>query len=87
MKKTEIAEKAGVDKGFAQFVLEGKRNPNTKKGMKVVLAAADEYANECRAKFVADVMRRWKLKEVLAGKVILKEEKLKTVEYMPPSPQ
>ena len=77
MKKTEIAASAGVDKGFAQFVLEGKRNPNTKKGMEVVLAAADAYAQECRARFVAEVLRKWKLKEMLKkqSKILPKEVK------------
>lgn len=54
--------------------------------MAVVLAAADAYAQECKAKFVADVLRKWKLNETLAGKKKENAEKQTVVEYMPPSP-
>ena len=68
MKKTIIASNAGVTDVFTRNILDGKRNPNTRKGMAVVLAAADEYANECRAKFISDLMRKWKLNETLYNK-------------------
>ena len=67
--QSKIAEQVGVDKGFVNFVLEGRRNPNTAKGMQVVLAAAEQYAEVCKAEYVAAALRKWRLYESTGHKV------------------
>lgn len=66
--QTSIAEQVGVDKGFVNFVLEGKRNPNTEKGMEVLLAAANQYAEKCKADYINAALKRWRLKETIKNK-------------------
>lgn len=66
--QSKIAEQVGVDKGFVNFILEGRRNPNTAKGMQVVLAAAEQYAEVCKAEYVAKMLKKWKLHEKIVEK-------------------
>ena len=75
-----IAEQVGVDKGFVNFILEGKRNPNTEKGMEVLISAANQYAEKCKAEYIAKALRKWRLNETIKKrkkKIILKENKSK----------
>lgn len=81
--QSKIAEQVGVDKGFVNFVLEGRRNPNTAKGMQVVLAAAEQYAERCMIEYINNVFAKWispKKKKVVAKKPKLKDTHHETFE-------
>lgn len=66
--QSKIAEQVGVDRSFVNYILEGRRNPNTAKGMQVVLAAAEQYAEICKAEYVDKMLKKWKLHETIAEK-------------------
>jgi len=66
--QSKIAEQVGVDRSFLNYILEGRRNPNTAKGMQVVLAAAEQYAEICKAEYVEKMLKKWKLHETIAEK-------------------
>ena len=66
--QSKIAEQVGVDRSFVNYILEGRRNPNTAKGMQVVLAAAEQYAEVCKAEYVDKMLKKWKLHETIAEK-------------------
>lgn len=68
-----IAEQVGVTETFVSDILNNRRNPNTAKGMEVVLSAATQYAEQCKAEYVAAAIRRWKLNKTLNIKTTAKK--------------
>ena len=63
MDKTFISREVGCSLSYVSDILNGKRNPKTKLGLKIIEAAGTEYARKCKKQYIDSIMNLYELRK------------------------